>query len=62
MTECRRICRGEGFDHDPTVMSIATAGETLRCPICRKEVGLSGKSSDATPRVNAPETGVHTPD
>lgn len=38
----RQRCRGVGFDHDPTFMSIARAHELLRCPLCGFEVALSG--------------------
>ena len=41
MTDCRRLCHGEGFDHAPTFMSIAKAGELLRCPLCGAEAEYS---------------------
>jgi hypothetical protein len=61
MTECRRRCSGDGFDHDPTVMSIAVAGELLRCPVCLREaeIGPSGAGHvDATPTPEARRTPV----
>jgi hypothetical protein len=61
MTDCRRLCHGEGFDHDPTFMSIAKAGELLRCPICRREARIRPSAADdvdATRGVEAGEAGL----
>ncbi|WP_157969601.1 hypothetical protein [Haloplanus rubicundus] len=41
---CRQTCTGDRFEHAETVMSIAKANELLRCPICRREVRLSGSA------------------
>mgnify|MGYP000513047964 FL=1 len=63
MTDCRQTCSGEGFDHDPTFMSIAVAGELLRCPICQREAEYSRSAADdtdATPRVDAGRTPVRS--
>lgn len=40
---CREICDGDEWDHEPLVMTIATAHPlVLRCPICLYEVQVDG--------------------
>lgn len=52
MTNCRRLCHGEGSDHDPTFMAIAKADELLRCPLCGAEAEYS-RSAPAHIRATA---------
>jgi hypothetical protein len=52
---CRQTCTGEDFGHDETVMSIAIAGELLRCPLCGAETEYSRSTPagrHATPGVD----------
>jgi hypothetical protein len=60
MTECRRLCHGEGFEHTPTFMSIAKAGELLRCPLCGAEAEYS-RSAPAHVRATPTPQRARTP-
>ena len=60
MTNCRRLCHGEGSDHDPTFMAIAKAGELLRCPLCGAEAEYS-RSAPVHDRVTPTPQGSSPP-